>query len=141
MRILLSSLILIWLQACSTSQIEPSGIGAAIDWDAVPGWHEDELSQAWPALLNSCKALSNNVQWREPCATAQTLRSPDTARVKTFFERWFKPHLLHGEGGTTSGLITGYYEPLLQGSLTPSNRYPYPLYGRPESLLSLDFRV
>ena len=35
-------------------------------------------------------------------------------------------------------MITGYYEPLLQGSWEQSEEYPYPLYGVPEDLLVVD---
>ena len=34
--------------------------------------------------------------------------------------------------------FTGYYEPLLRGSLRPSPRYPYPLYGTPGDLVTVD---
>ena len=35
-------------------------------------------------------------------------------------------------------LMTGYFEPFLNGSLTPDPRYPYPLYGVPEDLKTVD---
>jgi membrane-bound lytic murein transglycosylase A len=34
--------------------------------------------------------------------------------------------------------FTGYYEPLLRGSRRQSPRYPYPLYGRPADLVTVD---
>jgi membrane-bound lytic murein transglycosylase A len=34
--------------------------------------------------------------------------------------------------------FTGYYEPLLQGSRRESQHYPYPLYGRPGDLVTVD---
>jgi membrane-bound lytic murein transglycosylase A len=35
-------------------------------------------------------------------------------------------------------LFTGYYEPIIQGSLTPDDHYRYPLYGVPDDLLTID---
>lgn len=35
------------------------------------------------------------------------------------------------------GLMTGYYEPTLRGSKTRSDVYAYPLYGKPEGLVSV----
>lgn len=35
-------------------------------------------------------------------------------------------------------LLTGYYEPYLEASLTPDEKYRYPLYGVPEDLRTLD---
>jgi len=55
-----------------------------------------------------------------------------------------------GRKGSGEVLCTGYYEPLLHGSLTPGGSYRWPLYKRPEDLIeanlgdfspSLDGRV
>lgn len=35
-------------------------------------------------------------------------------------------------------LVTGYYEPYLEASLEPDSAYPYPVYGRPRDLLTVD---
>lgn len=35
-------------------------------------------------------------------------------------------------------LVTGYYEPWIEASLTPDPDYPYPLYGLPDDLKSVD---
>ncbi|MBS1216873.1 MAG: MltA protein [Proteobacteria bacterium] len=45
--------------------------------------------------------------------------------------------MLQPDGGS-EGLATGYYEPLLRGSRTPTARYRYPVYGVPEDLLGVD---
>jgi membrane-bound lytic murein transglycosylase A len=39
---------------------------------------------------------------------------------------------------TSTGLVTGYYEPLLKGSLVRTKRYPYPVYGTPQDMLTID---
>ncbi len=46
-----------------------------------------------------------------------------------------------GNDDTDSALFTGYYEPLLSGSLIRSEKYPYPIYGRPEDLVSVDLSL
>ncbi len=43
-----------------------------------------------------------------------------------------------GRDGRGDVLFTGYYEPLLRASLTPSAEYPHPIYGRPSDLLTID---
>jgi membrane-bound lytic murein transglycosylase A len=45
--------------------------------------------------------------------------------------------LLQPDGGV-EGLATGYYEPQLRGSRTPTARYRFPVYGVPDDLLVLD---
>jgi membrane-bound lytic murein transglycosylase A len=41
-------------------------------------------------------------------------------------------------GGAAEGTITGYYEPVLQGSRTRSDRYRYPVFGVPEDLVAVE---
>ncbi|MGR3914821.1 MAG: murein transglycosylase A [Gammaproteobacteria bacterium] len=116
----------------------PPGIGAPLDWKQLGGWEQDRQAEAWPALLRSCDALAAKAHWREICMAARNVQSPDDARARRFFERWFRPHPLRGKDGAGDGLITGYYEPLLFGSFTRDARYRHPLYAPPASLLTLE---
>lgn len=34
-------------------------------------------------------------------------------------------------------LFTGYYEPVLEGSLTESSKYPFPLYSKPDDMINI----
>ncbi len=126
------------LSACALFRPPEPGIGKALSWNQVPGWALDQHHQAWPALLNSCKALQKDVTWDQLCAAAKQLGTPDQVQAQQFFESWFTPHKVHGARGRNQGLITGYYEPLLYGSFEPTERYRYPLYTRPDSLLIID---
>jgi len=126
------------LSSCALFKPPEPGIGKAIDWERIDGWDRDNHHEAWPALLNGCEALDKKPNWDQICAAARSIATPDSDRARTFFETWFVPHLVHGARGKTKGLITGYYEPLLFGSFEPSDRYRYPLYARPDSLLTID---
>jgi len=42
------------------------------------------------------------------------------------------------QDGTDTGMITGYYEPMLKGSRTKSSQYPYPLYRQPNDLVTVE---
>ena len=72
------------------------------------------------------------------CEQAAKLDPPSDAEAKAFYENWFQPHKLNGSRRNSKGLITGYYEPLLQGSLQPSDKYRWPIYQQPEDLLIID---
>jgi membrane-bound lytic murein transglycosylase A len=43
-----------------------------------------------------------------------------------------------GSDGNGKMLFTGYYEPVLEGSLSPGGPYKYPIYRRPDDLVKLD---
>ncbi len=127
------------LASCVWLQPEP-GIGTDISWQKVPGWADDRHAEAWPALLQSCaRQRSRDAAWGRLCDAAATLPNPpgDT-QARHFFETWFVAHRVHGAHGKHDGLITGYYEPLLYGSLLRSERYRYPLYRRPPDLLTIE---
>ena len=62
----------------------------------------------------------------------------DDASLRAFFESWFKPYRVVNADGTQTGLVTGYYEPLLHGSRTRSSKYRYPIYSVPDDLLTVD---
>lgn len=114
------------------------GIGRPVDYSELDGWLLDNHAEAWTGLLRSCTRLDDQPLWQPLCAAARDLSAPDDARARAFFEHWFVPHPVYGRDGKRQGLITGYYEPLLLGSRSQSQRFRYPLYGRPQDLLTID---
>ena len=55
--------------------------------------------------------------------------------AKSFFQNNFE--LVHVKA-KKKGLLTGYYEPLLYGSLVKTQKYTYPLYEKPKDLVDVD---
>ncbi len=135
----LTLVVFIWLAGCAGVLVSP-GIGRPVTWSQLPGWPEAHLTEAWPALRLNCEKMAvRNGRWREICADVQLLPAqPEEDLVRAFFETRFTPHELRNESGGRDGLITGYYEPLLHGSLTKSDRFRYPVYGLPQDLLVVD---
>lgn len=114
---------------------------AAARWSDIPGWNEDNLGAAWPAFLQSCRALASKPQWplwRAACEEAKGLAASDSAVLRRFFESRFEPYLLTNPDATTSGLITGYYEPLLRGSRTRTASFAQAVLGVPPDLLTIE---
>ena len=110
----------------------------AADWSALPDWEADNLAESLPALLASCGSLKSQPEWKSVCAVAAQIPGEDPGAVRQFFESSFVPYAVHNADGSTEGLVTGYYEPLLRGSRTPSKMYRFPLYGVPDDLLVVD---
>ncbi len=108
------------------------------DWADIPGWRNDDLARAWPALQQSCKVLRNRTGWLDACRASEALINPDTETLQGFFETWFSPHQIQQADGSLEGLVTGYYEPLIRGSRTRSWKYRFPLYAQPDDLLIVD---
>lgn len=120
----------------------PSEPYTATEWRQVEGWNEDATQEAWSAFLNSCKARGSQPSWQRVCTEARgrTVAEPGSAR--RFFEELFTPYRVRQaeQGGrpADTGLITGYYEPLLFGARQPMPTFTVPLYAPPEDLLTID---
>lgn len=123
-----------------SGQAEPSrGKLEPAAWRDLPDWSADVLAPAFDALQQSCSVLNTEPGWQAACA--DTVKLPQRAtnrRLRDFFEKHFTPmHVVNADGSDT-GMITGYYEPLLHGSRTRTDRYRYPLYAPPDDLLTID---
>lgn len=116
----------------------PSAVLKPADWAQLPGWAENDALAAWPALLASCGPLKKQSAWQTVCEAATKQTPQDDAAARAFFEHWLLPHQLSTTDGNDTGLITGYYEPLLFGSRTPTSRYRFPIYAVPEDMLIID---
>jgi membrane-bound lytic murein transglycosylase A len=121
----------------------------------LAGWYDDDQQHALAAFRRSCAAIlrlpadrpmapdarfGRAADWRAPCLAAQALgveASDQPALVRAFFERWFKPFAVSSNGRST-GLFTGYYEPTVDGRLTPDPAYRFALYRCPSDLVSVD---
>src|SRR5512143_159773 len=75
------------------------------EWGDLPGWQDDDLQAAWPALLQSCRALQRQAAWQAACVAAGKLAEPDTATIRSFLQQWFKPYQVQQPDGSVDGLI------------------------------------
>ncbi len=107
-------------------------------WSNLPGWQADALEEAWPAFLKSCGVLKQRDGWRQVCNRAGSVVAADRGEVRAFFEGQFALWRVVNADATESGLITGYYEPLVRGSREASARYRYPIYGVPDDLIAIE---
>ena len=115
------------------------GIGGEVKWSKLDAWAKDDLQESWKALLQQCPRMARkDSRWIAICDAAVELPMPDSATARAFFEENFKAHQIYGKYGKPQGLITGYYEPLLNGSRVKTDQYAYPLYGPPEQMLTIE---
>ncbi|MDX9951236.1 MAG: MltA domain-containing protein, partial [Methylophilaceae bacterium] len=109
-----------------------------VSWEAVDGFYRDELAQAWPAWQIGCGTLKNRAEWQAACEAAAAIKKPTNVNVRAYFKQHFTAYQATNIDGSDSGLITGYYMPLLKGSRQKSDKYPYPIYARPDDLITVD---
>ena len=113
-----------------------------VDWSALPGWSADHVDEAWSAFRVGCATLvasaATQALWQGPCGAAKAISPKNRNAVRGFFENHFSPYQVTAADGRDTGMVTGYYEPLLTGSRSRSPRYDVPLYAAPDDLLTID---
>ena len=123
-------------------------------WSDVVGWSDDDHLSAYKAFRVSCRSIAAQrdaapeskaeskalgASLSEPCRIARSLDLSDGARAKAFFEEHFSP-LRISRLGEADGFVTGYYEPVLDGSRTQTDVYNVPIYRRASNLFVRGFK-
>ena len=102
----------------------------------VPGWNADRVTELWPALLRGCERPAPG--WATLCAQARSATLPafsdDAARV--WLQQRLQAYRVEALDGVTEGLMTGYFEPLVDASRTPRTDMRVPLFAPPAELAS-----
>lgn len=130
------------LAGCSGKVAPPPspGLGPAVCWDNLRGWNTDNLIEAKQALEYQCPRLAKKSEhWKTACDALASGQIDTNNALSALLKQHFQPHTLIGLQGKNEGLITGYYEPTLRGSFSRDATYHYPLYKRPEQMLTIDF--
>ena len=111
----------------------------------LPGWKNDDHSKALETFQRSCQEILTTARgfkrhakfggelsdWQMICKAALKAQN-----AKTFFEENFLAFRIH-DPDRPPGLLTGYYEPEAEGSLTKSADYQVPVYRKPQDLIAL----
>ena len=105
---------------------------------SLPGWAQAPHAGSVRAFVAGCSRLVNSRALQAACEEARTLPAGDDDAARTFFERAFTAYAIVAPEGAAEGQITGYYEPVLEGSRVRSARFPRPVFGLPEDLVVVD---
>ena len=103
-----------------------------VAWQDLPGWKSDTPQAAWPALLKSCQR--STPAWSTLCATAQQEPPANDAEMRAWLVRHLQPYRVESLDGGVAGLMTGYYEPMLDARRRPNDDYRVALYAPPADL-------
>jgi len=113
---------------------------------------------AWPAWLASCRALTadrnpRHGAWDGVCTESIFLAPSSGQQVRAFFARSMdcyrvlaldNPDIMTVQGGATTardtGLMTGYYEPLLEASRVRTGPFTVPIYRAPPAAITASRR-
>ncbi len=122
-----------------------------VEYKELKNWYRDELMEAYPAIKYSCEQilkektayLSNTemriptAAYRDVCEKFLNTEIDTSAELRFFIDKYFTPYLVLDKNNP-EGKFTAYYESSLEASRTQSDRYPYPIYGKPRDLIEVN---
>jgi membrane-bound lytic murein transglycosylase A len=134
-----ASIALAALAACTTA---PTKHGPPIEqensrwvpvhWSELPDWDQDSVRLAWPALESSCERPAQ--AWTRLCASLAQEPPRSDAQARDWLTTHLQPYRVESRDGKSSGLATGYYEPMIEARRKPSAGFRAPLYAPPADL-------
>ena len=115
-------------------------------YEALPSFYKDRVIKALPAFKTSCEAILKNPNKKYYSAIGYRSMKDfqpfcqrilnDTIKHEDELRKLVTKHLTPYTvevNGTSEGVFTGYYEPILRGSLKKHGKYQTPLYRKPDS--------
>jgi membrane-bound lytic murein transglycosylase A len=127
-------------------------------WSDLDGWVRDDHASAFATLSASCRTIVRAAAFRseqshahapappaggdsrpmraaleQVCARAIKAGPLKGAAAREFFEANFVPVHIR-KLGEAAGFLTGYYEPIVDGSRFPTREFSVPIYRRPPDL-------
>lgn len=109
-------------------------------FDQLPATQDADWDRALKAFQTSCTSMGKHMLWREVCRNSTGM--PE-GLGRAFFEGNFNIWQVaeradQTQGFSNTGLMTGYYEPILRASRKRHGIYRYPIYSVPEDLISVE---
>jgi membrane-bound lytic murein transglycosylase A len=127
------------LTACASAPADGAGIiqqarsrWVPVSWAELPGLGEDPLFEAWNAWLKSCEKPV--APFAALCAEVRRLSIGSPEEQLGWMQQRLQPYRVESVQGESTGVLTGYFEPILEASRTPANGFAVPLYRAPAGL-------
>jgi membrane-bound lytic murein transglycosylase A len=132
------------------AQDRPGLLLTPLSFEDLAGFGQDDHLETFRVFLQSCASIAAQTPpLRNGVAASAALKTiahaalrqevRDAAQARRFFEAHFRPFRVSAKGPapSISGFLTGYYEPMVEGSPSPSRDFTAPVLARPGNLESL----
>jgi membrane-bound lytic murein transglycosylase A len=103
-----------------------------VPWSDVPGLESDAVNEAWPAWLQSCTRASP--PWTALCPDIRQLAQAPVATQRQWLREKLQAYRVESHEQQADGLLTAYYEPVLNASRLARPGFQVPLYAPPAGL-------
>jgi membrane-bound lytic murein transglycosylase A len=100
-----------------------------VRWAELPGFDDDALHEAWNAWVKSCERPG--AVFAPLCPEVRRLSIGSGQEQRSWMMQRLQPYRVEPLQGASDGLLTGYYEPMLEASRQRTATYTIPLYRPP----------
>ncbi len=103
-----------------------------VRWRELPGFTEDALHEAWNAWIRSCERPA--APWVALCPQVRRLSIASPQEQRAWLVSALQPYRVEPLQAGDPGLLTAYYEPVLEASRQSTAQHRVPLYRPPAGL-------
>ena len=103
-----------------------------VAWTDLPGLEEDSLFEIWNAWIKSCER--SNPNFTRLCPQIRQLSIATAEQQRSWMLDQLQPYRVESLQGQTEGLLTGYFEPVLEARRQADDVFNVPLYQLPAGL-------
>jgi membrane-bound lytic murein transglycosylase A len=114
--------------------VRPHSRWVAVPWSDLPGLANDALDEAWNAWTRSCERPP--VDFAALCPEIRQLTLGTADEQRAWMVQRLQPYRVEPLAGTGDGLLTGYFEPMLEATRQRTATNTIPLYRPPATLAS-----
>ena len=111
---------------------QPKSRWTPVRWAELPGFADDALHEAWNAWIKSCERPAP--PFTALCGEVRRLSIASADEQRAWLITRLQPYRVEAGDGNAEGLLTAYYEPLIDAARQPGNGYTVPLYRPPATL-------
>ncbi len=103
-----------------------------VPWSDLPGWEKESMAEVWSVLLGNCERPGTVMA--EVCPHIRRLALADDSEQRLWLMHNLQAHRVLSLDGEANGLLTAYYEPVMEARRVPGNGFSVPLYRPPAGL-------
>lgn len=107
-----------------------------VGFETLPGWAQTSLLPSLRAFLTGCGRPPTPLLIA--CELAAQVPPGDEAAARQFFESQFTAYAMRSSTSGETGLLTGYYEPVIDGARARDAEHRFPVHGVPDDLITVD---
>lgn len=108
---------------------QPKSRWTPVRWAELPGFTEDALHEAWNAWIKSCERPV--APFTALCSEVRQLSIASGDEQRAWMMARLQPYRVEAADGNPDGLLTAYYEPLMDAARQPGNGFNVPIYRTP----------